>query len=344
MKWMLLMFALVGMVAGCPAGKSYPGQICDDYEPCHGELDCIAYHCVALCKYEGDCDLGNRCVDGHCVAECAEQDDCAGFGTCGSLGEETRGKACLLTNLPECREDWHCFTGYCIDGTCVQGCDWAPQCGVGMECVLIDDYRAICQPDPDYVPPPSNCAEAPEPDVWCQQQGAGKTCELASRQCISPIVGFRIVDESYYEAETSSCSEIAKTAQPGADIQSIRLFDSAGSAMALQLDQFDVGEADSFVYEPAILGAEVQCDPAARVMWLGCAGAITVAAGAEGAAWDELPAGGTLEVVEADAVCGREDADRFSIYLCEDRFYGLNCGQYLATRNAGEAIWSWRLP
>ena len=340
------MIGLFGLlVAGCPAPKSYPGEACEEWEGCLGELDCVAFQCVARCKYEGDCDLGYRCFSGHCIAECEDQSDCNGYGACRDLGEETRGSACTLTNLPQCAQDWHCTTGYCIDGKCERGCDHDYQCGAGFKCVLIDDWRGTCEVDPDYVPPPSNCAEAPNPDLWCQENYAGETCEVATARCLAPVVGFVVVDESYHLTESRTCTELESGDRPGADLQAIRLFDAAGAEIPLMLQQFQVGPTEAPVnYEPSIIGAEPYCDldDTQPVMWLGCGGGLwVVAIDPADNGWRELPPEGRIQVAESEAICDSSDRDRFSVYLCENRFGGLDCPTLVGTRDAGEAIWEW---
>ncbi len=129
---------------GCPAQPPSTGQTCD-YE-CRGDADCIGFRCVNRCELEGDCPVGFRCVDGSCLGECTTQEDCAGFGVCESLGEEFRGSACALRDLPQCAEDWHCNWPRVCDGRdCVPYCDeWTP-CPPGQTCRVRDDYVGMCE-------------------------------------------------------------------------------------------------------------------------------------------------------------------------------------------------------
>lgn len=135
---------VVVATSGCPQPSSYPGDACDEYEPCVGDLTCIGFRCIANCRYEGDCDQGYRCHDGSCIASCEEQADCDEFGTCSGLGPGRRGSACLLIGLPQCSGDWHCGGDICVDAYCQTYCDAYRPCPSWQRCEPVDEYRGYC--------------------------------------------------------------------------------------------------------------------------------------------------------------------------------------------------------
>ena len=136
MRWPLPLLLLA--LSGCPADPpSFPLDICETYnDPCTAGFECIGYHCVAECDFEGDCDLGFRCVEGQCLQGCEAEPDCT-IGKCLPLGDERPGSACALINLPACALDDHCGWGVCEDGKCLRRCDFPDACGFGESC----DFR-----------------------------------------------------------------------------------------------------------------------------------------------------------------------------------------------------------
>lgn len=140
----IVLLGAVAVTSACPQPRSYPGDPCDEYETCAGELTCFGFRCVADCRYEGDCDQGYRCHEGSCIASCEEQADCDDFGTCSGLGQGRRGRACLLTNLPECSGDWHCGVNICVDARCQTYCDTYSPCQYWQRCEPVDAYRGYC--------------------------------------------------------------------------------------------------------------------------------------------------------------------------------------------------------
>lgn len=299
-------------LAACPGQPSVPYEKCDDYEPClGGDFECIGFRCIPGCLHAGDCDPGYRCESGQCIESCESQDDCT-IGTCGELGEGRRGAACMLTNLPQCGDDSHCFGNICVDGACQRWCDSAAYCGVGQICDLVRGDYGYCAPDPDYEPPPppQNCAEAPAPDVWCAERNDNTfRCDRPAAICRQTYAAILVRDE------TPDCEVAPEAMAPGADILGLRAFEEDGSQAVVYLSVYTPGTGDGndhVAFEEIETVQEPVCSEQ-RWLSLGCGGWLLVVA--DGVT--PLMAGWTLQVNEDRGLCeGAADFEEAGVYLC----------------------------
>jgi hypothetical protein len=276
-----------------------------------GNFECTGFHCIPGCEFEGDCDPGYRCQEGQCIESCEAQDDCT-IGSCTELGDGRRGKACALTNLPQCGDDTHCLGGLCIDGACRQWCDRNEYCSVGQFCDLVRGDHGYCAIDPDYEPPPppENCAEAPLPDNWCARQHDNTYwCDQGAATCRPTYSAILIRDE------TVDCDPTAEPTAPGADVAGIRATEAGGAVAQLYLSVYMQGagaENAHTNWEDVETRDGVTCDEQ-RWLSLGCGGWVLVIA--DGAT--PLASGWHVEVTEDAGIC--EEAkpdDAATVYLC----------------------------
>ncbi len=296
------------VLSGCPAPSSYPLQICSEYdEPCAGAFECLGFHCVADCRFEGDCDLGFRCKGERCLQSCEAQDDCT-IGVCEAIGDGRPGSACELRNLPQCGTDDHCNWGLCVNGGCLSRCDWVGECGLGSICDFRRGDYGTCVPDPDYVPPPpiTACFESPAPDQWCQSKLGVWNAYCDGADCARYYPAVAVVDESPPEA----CLEGDEA--PGTDLMSVQIFNvgetySSFVDLGEGPDNLHVGVNDVQTFDAAECGSD----------WvsLGCGG---VAVFIDGQA--PLSRGSRVEVRTQTNWC-EPGADVASVYLCDDYPY-----------------------
>jgi hypothetical protein len=182
--------------ADCPGAMTCVDGRCAEAVPCSGDLDCLAGRvcragaCRAGCAADADCPGTRRCAEGICVEGdgCAADADCDGGRHC---------DADLGSCVDPCDDAHPCAVGLaCHDGRCVEGgvCSADDQCLGGHLCRLGSCREVQCEANADCADGRCvdwTCAPAPACDCpagWgcvdghCEQPGP---CD--ARSCPAPF-------------------------------------------------------------------------------------------------------------------------------------------------------------